>query len=147
MHPEFVGNGSHVFVVEVYRIEQLSIDIELELIDGVISDPNGPRALVTLKMAERGFGQVLTAIDAIDGLQRAVRLKLATKGLDPFHKPVRLIRQSHAQQPVNRESRIANPAVAVIPVALAAGIFRQTAGRRGHDRAGRLISQQLEYQR
>ena len=46
-----------------------------------------------------------------------------------------------------RERRVAHPAVAVVPVALAARRLRQRGRRRGDDRAGRRVGQPLQRQR
>ena len=46
-----------------------------------------------------------------------------------------------------REGRVADPAVAVVPVAFAAGRLRQRGGRRGDDRPGRRVGEALEDQR
>jgi len=53
---------------------------------------------------------------------------------------------SNPHQTIDRESRTANPAIAVIPIARASRAFRKAAGGRRHNRAGRLISQQFQDQ-
>ena len=52
-----------------------------------------------------------------------------------------------AVQRLQREGRVADPRVAVVPVALAAGRLRQRGGQRGDHRAGGHVGQALEGQR
>ena len=49
-----------------------------------------------------------------------------------------------ANEGVHREGGVADPGVAVVPVARAADDFGQAAGRGGDDRAGRLEGEQLQ---
>ncbi len=99
-------------------------------------------------MIERLFAQILPAIDSVNGLQRLIRLRsLLAERLNPGHEALGFIGQPDAEQGVDGEGGIANPATAVIPVALATDTLRQTGGGRRHNRAGRFIDQKLQRQR
>ena len=62
-------------------------------------------------------------------------------------KPRGLFGEADAQQTVQGERGVANPGVAIVPVALAANGFRQTARGSRDDRAGGLERQQLKRER
>ena len=66
--------------------------------------------------------------------------------LDEAAEPVGLLDVAELGERVRREGRVADPAVAVIPVALAAEVagLGQRGGRRGDDRPGRLIAERLQ---
>ena len=58
-----------------------------------------------------------------------------------------LVGEPQPQQGVEAEGGVADPHVAVVPVALAADLLGQAGGRRRDDRPARLVGQQLEGQR
>ncbi len=65
----------------------------------------------------------------------------------PAHERLGLLGEAEPQQRVEREGRVADPGVAVVPVALAAELLRQARRRRGDDRARRAVREQLERER
>ena len=65
---------------------------------------------------------------------------------DEAHEVARLLVEAERVQGPEAEGRVADPAVAVVPVALAAGRLRQRGGRRGDDRPGRRVGEALEHQ-
>ena len=66
---------------------------------------------------------------------------------DELHEVVGLPVEAERVQPPQRERRVAHPAVAVVPVALATGRLGQRGGRGGDRRAGRRVGQSLQRQR
>ena len=66
---------------------------------------------------------------------------------DEAHEVARLLVEAERVQGPEAEGRVADPAVAVVPVAFAAGGLGQRGGRRGDDRAGRRVGEALEDQR
>ena len=59
----------------------------------------------------------------------------------PTHERLCLLAKAQAQKRIKRESRVANPSVAVVPVALAAELLGQRCRRRRDDRPRRLVGQ------
>src|SRR5580698_10578822 len=68
-------------------------------------------------------------------------------GVQKIHETRGFFGKSDAQQRVDAERGIADPGIAIIPVALAADGFGKAAGGRGDDGAGWLKRQQFQKQR
>ena len=66
---------------------------------------------------------------------------------DEAHEVTRLLVEAERVQRPEAEGRVADPAVAVVPVALAARRLGQRGGGGGDDRAGRSVGEALEDQR
>ena len=66
---------------------------------------------------------------------------------DELHELARLLVEADHVQAPEREGRVPDPGVAVVPVALPAGRLGQRGGQRGDHRPGRLVGQPLERQR
>ena len=138
--PGVVVDRGAVLVVEVDGVDQLAVDVELELVGGAVADPHRRRAAVALEVVEHLLGELGAAVDPVHDLQRA---RLAGRGVaeavgEPVHERRRLLGEPEAQQGVEGERGVADPGVAVVPVALAAELLGQAGGRGGDDRAGRL---------
>src|SRR5262249_9777611 len=78
-------------------------------------------------------GEALLAVDmspinAVQHLQRLIRYGFATAGLDPAHECAGFFSIAEANQPIEGEGSIANPGIAIIPVAFAAAFFSQAEG-------------------
>ena len=52
-HPQIVGDGRDVFVVEINRIHHLAVDIQLQLAGSRIADTNRPRVSIAVQVFER----------------------------------------------------------------------------------------------
>src|SRR5579884_742674 len=63
----------------------------------------------------------------------------------PFSKTARFLRESEAKKGIEAEGGIAQPGVAIVPVALSADSFRQAKRRRGNHRAVFLAAQQFQH--
>ena len=88
------------------------------------------------------------AIDAVHELQGAgpVLVGILPAILQPVPEAGRLLGEPDAEQAVQRERGIADPGVAVVPVARAADRLGQAARRGGDDRPRRFERQELERQ-
>ena len=65
----------------------------------------------------------------------------------PLDEGLGLLGVTEAEQRVDREGCVADPRVAVVPVALAADLLGQARRRRGHERTGRRVGHELERHR
>src|SRR5215475_6491116 len=91
--------------------------------------------------------QCMTPVNSIHNLQGPVRIQFVTSGVYPIHETRGLFSQPYSEQPIEREGRVSNPGVSVIPVTGASNGFGQTASRRRYNRACWRIGEQLERQR
>src|SRR5262249_4283361 len=57
IHPQVMGDGFTVFVIEIDCIHQLTIDIELELVSGTVANAHRCRLPVALQMGEQLLGK------------------------------------------------------------------------------------------
>ncbi len=107
-----------------------------------IADAHRARILVAGEVRDLPLGQPPLARDAVH------HADLFRPSGDHARQPVapvlRLVVVAGIHQREQRQRRVAHPAVAVIPVALAADEFGQRGRRRRHDPAGRLVGQRLE---
>ena len=94
---------------------------------------------------EHLLGQRLLAADAVHDLQLARRPRGDVA--DEVEEVVGLLVEAERVEAPEHEGRVADPRVAVVPVALAAGRLGQRRGRRRDHRAGRRVGQPLERQR
>ena len=148
--PELPGDRRAVLVVEVDRVEQLAVDVELELARGTVPHTDGAGLAVALQVVEGELVQLATAVDAVDDLERPVRVvgdaRLAAVA-EPADKRTHLVGEADPEEPVERERGVADPGVAVVPVPVPADVLGQAGRRRGDDGAGGLEGQQLEQER
>src|SRR6478735_4475242 len=93
--------------------------------------------------------QLGATVDAVHDLQRpeCPGAVLAEAPAQPLHERRALIREPEPQQRVEREGGVADPGVAVVPVAATAELLGQAGRRRRDDPAGGQERQQLERQR
>ncbi len=131
--------------VQIDRVEHGAEDVVLLLVVGAVADPHGPRALVAAEVVERRLGQVAFAADPVHDLQAAVAVTLEVG--DELHEVVGLPVEAERVQPPEREGRVAHPAVAVVPVALALRGLRQRGRRRRDGRTGGGVGEALERER
>ena len=131
--------------VEVERVEQLAVDVELDLVPGAVADAHRRRVAPAAQVGEHALGQVVLAADAVHDLQR-----LAAAAGRARHERDELLRLVGARadvQRLERQARVADPREAVVPVALAADGLGQRGRRGGDDRAGRPVRQALQHAR
>ena len=123
-----------------------TVDVVLHLAVGQIADAHRPHAAIACQRGDLPFVQFRSAVDAVDRLQQlAARIggDIDDVGEVAFHGAGR----AQPVQRVDHEIAVAQPAVAVIPVASAACRFRDGGGHGGDDGAGVVIGVQLERDR
>ena len=130
--------------VDQCGLEQVAVDVQLGLPGGVVADPDRARAAVAVQL-ERALGCALAAVEAVEDLQARVGELGCVE--QPPEERLGLARAAQLQEGVERECRVAHPAEAVVPVALAADLLGQGGGRRRRDRSGGSVEEQLERQR
>src|SRR5689334_18133327 len=130
-------------LVQVDRIEQGAPDVVLTLAVGAVADPHRAGAAVAAEVVERALGQLPLAADPVHDLQAGVVLADVD---DEAHEVARLLVEAERVQGPEAEGRVADPAVAVVPVALVAGGLRQRGRRRGDDRAAGRVGEALEHE-
>jgi hypothetical protein len=136
-------------VVEVDRVHELAVDVELELVGRGVADPHWLRAPVAGQVGQFPLGQIGASVNAVHDLHRA-RGASCARGRMPeneAHKGIGLAGEAQPQKRVDAEGGVPNPYVAVVPIPLAADLLGQAGRRRGHDGAGGSIGQQLQRQR
>ena len=131
--------------VQQDRVQRGAVDVVLALVERAVADPHRARAGVAGELVDRRLGQVAAPVDAVHDLQRAVGVGLEVG--DELHELVGLPVEVQPVQRLQREGRVADPGVAVVPVALAARRLGQRGGERGDRRAGRHVREALDRER
>ena len=127
---------------EMQRVDDLAIHVELALVDGGVADPDRGRALVAGQPGGLPLGQAALTGHAVHDLH--VGRITGHRAAEPVPPGQGLGGVPGAQQGLQGEGRITQPAVAVVPVAHPADVFRQRAGRRRDDPAGGLVGERLQ---
>ncbi len=138
--------GAHDVVTEGFAgaqaVEQLAVAVELQLPLGTVADPHRPRPAVALDVIDLSFGEVGLAADAVEDTQRH-----AAGGGRFAHPPGPQLGFGGAAelvQGVEGEAGVAQPGIAVVPIAHAADLLWQRRGDRRHHRPGGCVGQELE---
>ena len=126
----------------VQRIHQLAEDVDLQLIARGVADPHRLRALVPREPGQLELRQPALAGDAVHDLD--VRRIARDRAQEPAAPLLRFVDVAAVQQREQRQRRVAEPAVAVVPVAHASDPLRQRRRRRSDDAAGRRVGQRLQ---
>ena len=112
--------------------------------DGRVADPHRSRAGVPGQPVDGPLGQAPRAVDGVHDLEVG---GVAGHGPEqPVAPEPRLVGRARLDQRVDREGGVAQPAVAVVPVALAAEVLGQRGGRGRHDPAGLGVGHQVQGQ-
>ena len=114
------------------RSQDLAVNVELKLVVRSVSDADGLRALVAGEMIERRFVDAGLAEDVVENLQIRLGELALRRAASPRMR--RLHFESAIVKRADGERSVAQPAVAVVPVAHAADFFRQRCRRRSDDR-------------
>ncbi len=109
---------------------------------GRVPDANRPRVLVAAQPGRFPFDHAPLAADAIHDLDLLGASRHSPQ--QPFVPGLRGVVKAGIEQRGERERGVAQPAVAIVPVARAAEQLGQRRRRRRHDSAGRPIGQRLE---
>src|SRR6516165_1410532 len=131
---------TELLAVEVQGVEQLAVDVELGLVPGPVADPHRRRVAPPAQVRKLALAEVMLTADAVHDLQRAPPARRARHERNEL---AGLVRAGPDVERFKRQARIADPRVAVVPVALAPDRLRKGGGRRGHDRARRAVCESL----
>ena len=104
-------------------VEYRSEDVVLALVERAVPDPYRMGALVAGQLVSGRLGEVSPAVDPVHDLQAAVLGRFDVG--DELHELVGLPIQEKEVQCLQGEGAVAHPRVPVVPVAFAAGCFRQ----------------------
>src|SRR5262245_28535686 len=97
-----------------------------------VSPPHWTRATIAVKLFVRALRRRAGPVQVVERSGTAAAFNRIQR---PTKKPQRLLRAPDAIERVNRERGVAQPRIAIIPVALAADHLWQRRGRRRHQRA------------
>ncbi len=117
--PEFVGDATAGLVVQVDGIDELTVDIHLLLVVGAIANADGLAAAVAFQVVEFLFGQFRFPVYGVHQLEA-----VDTLFADPVHEVLGLLPVAQTEEGIHGESRVADPGVAVVPVAATTHLLR-----------------------
>ncbi len=140
--PGVVGVPEGGLAGRLERQHHLAHHVGLALADGPVADPHGTRVGVPGQPVHRPLGQAPGAVDGIHDLEVAGVAGDGAK--QPVAPEPRLVRRARLDQRVDRQRGVAEPAVAVVPVALPAEVLGQRRGRCRHDPAGLGVGHQVQ---
>ena len=138
---------AELLAVQIQRVEQLAVDVELGLAPGAVADADRGRVAPAAQVGQLALGEVVLAADPVHDLQRALAGASAGRAGHERDEVLGLVRAGADVQRLERQAGVADPGVAVVPVALAADRLGQRGGRGGDDRAGRTVGEALEHAR
>src|SRR6056297_438510 len=130
---EHLGGGEH----------HRAIDVVLVLLVGLIAEAHRSHTPITGQGLDHALGEIGAAADGVDGLQ-LLQSGLGVDVDDVAQILLHGLRGAEAVQHVHHEVAVAQPAVAVIPVAPAARGLRDGGGHRRDHRARVLESAELQ---
>jgi len=131
--------------VHVDRVEHRAPQVVLALVIGTVADTHRPRSVIAREVVELVLGELALTADPVHDLQLAV-LTLGEVG-DEVEEVVGLSVEAERVQRPQHEGRVADPAVAVVPVAFATRDLGKRRGGGCDHRAGRRVAQSLQRQR
>ena len=144
--PEAVGQPVARLRVQVERVEDRAPHVVLAVRVGAVADPHRPRVLVAVEVVERSCSSSSRSPPIPYMTCRSVVVLPGDVG-DEVEEVVGLPVEAERVEAPEHERGVADPRVAVVPVALAAGRLGQRRRRRGDHRAGRRVRQALQRQR
>src|SRR5680860_392368 len=130
----------------VSSVQQLTVDINLTLVPGAVTDSYRTAVAPPREMGQRALGQISLSADSEHDLQVGASAQLRGRRSGHVGEEVGcLVGARCYPQRLESEARVAHPRIAIVPVALSAHFLRQRGGRGGHDGPGRLVSQGLQH--
>jgi hypothetical protein len=122
--------------------DHLSVDVVLDVLEGLVADSHRPVAVETGEVVEDALLGVRVAVDPVRRLQDAlVQLRQVAEVLE---KPLHLLRVPEPLERVEREVRVAEPAEAVVPVAARPRVLGKARRRRREQRSRVFVLMELE---
>ena len=101
-------------------VERRAEDVVLTLVEGAVSDAHGAGSRIPGELGDDRLREIAPTVDPVHDLQPAVAVRLDIR--HELHELVGLPVQVQVVQRLQGEGRVADPRVAVVPVALAAGV-------------------------
>ena len=123
--------------------DDLAVDVQLELLGCRVADPHRLGALVAGKLRQLVLGQPPLAADPVHDLD--LRRVAGAGTQQVVAERDRLVGVPGCEQRLQRKHRVAQPAIAVVPVAHSADVLRQRRRRRGDEGACRLGGHRLQH--
>ena len=117
------------------REDRGAVDVVLHLLEGRVADAHGPHAVIAGERVDDALGQHRIAADCVNGLQfvaGGARGDIRDIGQVALHRG----RRTQAVERIDDEVAVAQPAIAIVPVAPAAWRFGDRRRHGGDDRAG-----------
>ena len=134
--------------MQIHRIQHRTPNIVLPLVVGAVADPYRTRVVVAGQVTQLLLNQAALTPNAIHHLKFMALFGVRAGHIDDEREEiVGLAIEAQCVQAPQRERRIADPRVAVIPVTFALRGFRQRRGARRQERPGRRVRQPLQRQR
>src|SRR6266498_3823418 len=126
--------------------EQFAVDVDLGLVPGAVADPHRAAVPPAGQVRQGAFGQVVFAADPEHDLQGGglVVQRAGRGGGEEGEEVGGLVGTGGDPERFHGEARVADPGVAVVPVAFAADALGQRGGGGGDDRAAGLERQAVQ---
>ena len=124
------------------RIHHLAVDVELELVDGRVAHAHRRGPLVARQPVQHHLGEPPLAGQAVHDLQLGGRP--GDRPEQPVAPRAGLVAEAAEVERVERERRVAQPRVAVVPVPDPADALRQRRGRGGDHPTGGPVGERLQ---
>ena len=140
--PAVLGRGEAAFARLLEGIHQLAIDVELELLVRGVADAHRLGVGVARQPVDFPFGEPPLAAQAVHDLHLVGRAR--DGALQPVAPGRGLVVDAGVHHGEQGERGVAQPAQAVVPVALAAELLGQRRRGRRDDAAARQVDQALE---
>ena len=131
---------------QLHRSEHdAAVDVVLALAPGIVADAHRTHAAIACEVPGLALVQLALEMDAVDRAEVAVGAGREVEQIAQvlFHAA----RRTEPVQRAHDEGGVAQPAVAVVPVAHGARRFRHRGRHRGDDRAGAFVLAKLERDR
>ncbi|HYX44674.1 MAG TPA: hypothetical protein VE760_06485 [Acidimicrobiales bacterium] len=123
-------------------VEDPAVAVELVLVGGVVADADRHAAGVTRPPVQLVFGGWTLAVE---GEQHRESRTVEAGGMEqPGQEPPSLVGLAHSEEGGDADAGVAGPRVAVVPVALAAGVLGERGGGGGHRCPRRRVGQQAQ---
>src|SRR3989440_169198 len=142
--PELGRDKAALSLIDRHAVDHGAEHIQLALAGGSVTDPNRAGAVEAGEVLEVLLGQVGVTIHSVEDLHGEVVVIGAVP--NPVDEVGRLLRKPCAEQRGDAIGGIAQPAVAIVPVAIAARVFGERCRRRCAERAGGGVGQQLDHE-
>ena len=127
-------------------VEQLAVDVELALVPGAVADPHRGAVPPAAEVLQLPLGEIALAADAEHDLQVPAPPDLGRRRRrQVVEELVGLVGAGRHPQGLHGEAGVADPGVAVVPVAGPARRLGQGGRRRGDDRPGGEVGEGVEH--